>query len=235
MKWLFSAMVAAIACSLSAQADVSASERQQQLAKLLEDISSPNPAVRIATFEAALSSKDRTVRRIAIEQGLNSSDQIMRETALLHAIAPRSSIMISVEPQKDAKPWEVAAAAAVGHRLEVYIFGFDLDTGIFFAATPYTSGHRNNDRSPLQYNAQQSALAGDRLSFSFDTIASYGTQPDWEFEAPHRTLPAKTSDYRIKSCTGNLQLTSGAMMEGSLACNSGSTSFDFKATLNALN
>ena len=235
MKQACVAIIAAIACSLPGNADVSASERQQQLAKLLEDISSPNPAVRIATFEAALASKDRTFRRIAIEQGLNSSDQIMRETALLQAIAPRSSLMISVAPVKDAKPWEIAAVRAIGGRLEVYAFDFNPETGVFFAATPYSSGDKDSNNSPIKYNAQQSALAGDRLSFSFDTLSSYGTQPKWEFEAVRRDSPSKSADYRIIACTGNLQLISGAMMEGTLACQSGGTSFTFLATFNALN
>lgn len=231
LAWGICAAVVLLAQPAFAQ-KISAAERQQQLSKLVEDINSPDPALRVATFEAAIASNDRTIRRMAIEQGLNSKDQIMRETALLRAMEGRRSMILDLSATASPKPWEPAAIDAVGGRLEVYVFDFNASTGQFGSATPYSSGDLRND--VVFFNTGSAAVSGDRISFSFDTQRVSTRQPQWVFRTT--TKNGDQGDFGMSACTGNLRLAAGAQLQGTLTCQSqGGTSFTFKAAFNALN
>ena len=214
---------------------VSQAERQQQISKLIEDMNGPDPAVRIAAFEAAISGSDQTLLRVAMQQALASQEQLLKEAALREAFRGRRSMVLdlSIRPQDSDNPDVNSVLNAIGGRLEVYIFNFEASGGQFFAATPFTSGEGNG--TSYRFNAGLGTLAGDRVSVTFDTLASRSDRPSWAYRPVNSDGRPSASSTFIRSCTANLSLVSG-VLRGQIACeNLNSSRFTFLATSSVMN
>lgn len=202
---------------------LSQGERQQQISKVIEDLNGPDPAVRIAAFEAATASRDRVLVRVAIEQGLNSKDQVIRESALLQAMSSLRSIYLQIAPTNAPNSDGAAfAAQTIGGGFQLLIFGFNAATGEFSAAMP--SSPSQTDNGVIRYSSGAAGLSGDRLSFQFPL------NERWLAGAGSNT------NTRLKRCSGNLKLgASGPVMTGRMTCQALSVNYEFAVTANVLN
>lgn len=213
-------------------------ERQQQLDKLMTDLSSPDVALRLATFEAALSSADATARQLAIQGGLSSTDNVMRRAALRAAFAGKFQVSIRIQPVAANPPAHVRAAhEAIGGVFPLRIYNLDLNSGAFSASSPYSNWDSGANGARI-YEAMEGVLDGDRLTFTVPLYRS--TQPGnqrypWSFRAP-RQRDGEMDEWAMSSCTSTLRLAAGSTMSGPFNCVSGGgTPFAFNATLDVLN
>jgi hypothetical protein len=247
MKWLrlfrwavfgFAALLLSwISSSAFAQqrGGISQAERQQQIGKLIEDINGPDPAARIAAYEAAVSGGDQVLRRLAIQTGLSSQEQLLRESALRDSFTNRRSMVfdLSLRPQDASNPDVNSVLSAIGGRLEVYIFNFEPGGGQFLVATPFTSGEGST--TSYRFNAGLGTLAGDRLSVTFDTYAARTDRPSWAYRPVNSDGRPSASITYIRSCTANLSLLTGTL-RGQIACeNLNSARFTFLVTSSVMN
>ncbi len=80
-SWFLCLLLASRAFAADAPAPISAAERREQLAKLSEDLNSPDSLRRMASLDAVLHGNDPLAREIAVEAALGSSDPVMRNYA----------------------------------------------------------------------------------------------------------------------------------------------------------
>lgn len=143
----------------------SGAERQQQLARLLETLNSPDPTATIPLFEAVMQGCDATMRRLALRTALQSDDPVLQELAVAGLMASASSILVSIEiPEGTNNGYTDTFMASTGGGIEVLISEFDGSTGEFSTQVSGTEGDEPSGRGAVQ---------GRRISFNVDASPIY--------------------------------------------------------------
>ncbi|MDR3434995.1 hypothetical protein [Telmatospirillum sp.] len=144
---------------------VSAADRQAEIARNLDLLNSPDPAVRLATLEVAVANGDRILRDLVLNSAFASSDPILRNAALAGTISTANTIPISIiGSRSDIHSFP----DRIGSNSYVFIRHFDQKTFTFDTITEYNSTTYSNIYKRTVDISQRGMVSGNRLSFVAD-------------------------------------------------------------------
>ena len=193
----FACLVVGIIAMLAPVSAAQTTDRAQVMNRIVDGINSPDPVTRMLTLERAMATKDKNLQRMALAAAFASSDLALRTAAIEAVFSLKTTFSVEftgmMPGTKDARFIEKS-----GGRLDIWVRGFDANTGNFQAHSNFS--YWNNITK--DYTLSPGNLSGDRLSLSVNVykLGSGGA-----------------------SCTGSVVAKDAStLMTGTLICESGS-------------
>lgn len=168
-KWVagLAAWLLCVAPSLAADP----SERADQIRKAVEQLSDPDPLLRLANMEALVKSGDATLRQYVLRAAVAGDDANLRALALRAYLATTKQLTFQIElPAILQKEYEQASVSAERLRefsIKNYMAGLVAQTGFRFSLAIVESDMSSGSgrwHEPGAYDKFPFVVSGDRLT-----------------------------------------------------------------------
>lgn len=140
------------------------SDRQADINRAVDLMSSPDPRVRLAGVQQAISNGDRNLRQLALSMAFASSDPTLRGAALVGAIATANSLPIRFAGYYTKNHY---ISDKLGESFYVYIYQFNNSTDEFTTRTEYSPWKTDSNGERINI-VKPGLVTGNSVKFGID-------------------------------------------------------------------